>query len=169
MKFKHGPETFLGEAAFEVILRIGVSLGLDFDKHEDLLLIQAVPMGSLVKRVEGIMTNGHFRRPYIGLTLEADARSERLTARGGGGVLVAKVERGSPAGEGGLRAGDVIKMIGSSSIRTTDDVVTALDACEPGESLQFLVSRPDSGNLNGHFELVEVELWITVGEAAPPS
>jgi len=56
-------------------------------------------------------------------SLTPENRKRFNVARNSSGVLVAAVERGSPASQAGIRPGSVINMVGQKAVETTDDVI----------------------------------------------
>ena len=63
----------------------------------------------------------------------------RLTEREG--VLVTSVEEGSPAAQGGIKAGDVVLKFAGKTVRDGDDLRSALDAARPGDEVVLTVQR----------------------------
>jgi len=59
------------------------------------------------------------------------------------GVVVSSVGRGSPAEEAGIRAGDVIQMVGNRSVKSADEFRDELAERSDEESLLVLVRRGD--------------------------
>jgi hypothetical protein len=57
------------------------------------------------------------------------------------GVLVAKVETGSPAQMAGLRAGDIITRAGGEHVETAADLARAVRHTKTGDSLKLEISR----------------------------
>ena len=82
-------------------------------------------------------------KPTLGLSLEslspAEARERGLGERGG--VLVRGVQDGSPAGNAGLRAGDVITEINRMPVKSADDVHQAMAKRPKDKPALFLVHR----------------------------
>lgn len=71
---------------------------------------------------------------YIGLV--GDDRGEAGT-----GVRVLAVRPDSPAERAGIRPRDLITGIGSSAVRSIDDMVAVVTASRPGEPLKFSIER----------------------------
>lgn len=72
-------------------------------------------------------------KPFAGALLEeltADSRGKLQISNDVHGVLVAAIQRGSPAHESGLRPGDVITEVGRRSVRTVRDVWRAAQAAD---------------------------------------
>jgi serine protease Do len=67
--------------------------------------------------------------PRIGLflaPLTPELRAERGLDEGAGGVLVARVEAGSPAARAGIEAGSLISMVGQQPVSSPDEVAEAV-------------------------------------------
>src|SRR5438445_2361575 len=91
----------------------GVGLGL------------AVPINDTTRRiVAALMTEGRFRRAYIGIAGGSRPLPPRLVARTGRGTAVEVVEvvEGSPAARAGLRPEDLIVALGERAVEGVDDL-----------------------------------------------
>lgn len=91
--------------------------------------------------------NQDSRQGYLGVFIE-DSED---------GVAVTRVQRGSPAAEAGVRAGDIIISIDGTPIESAEQVIELVRAKAPGDEITLLLNRP-SGDEN-----VEVELTVTLG------
>jgi hypothetical protein len=60
---------------------------------------------------------------------------------GAPGVLLAGVRGGAPAEKGGLRRGDILIQLGTHSIGGVEDLMYALNASKPGETVTAVVKR----------------------------
>jgi S1-C subfamily serine protease len=58
-----------------------------------------------------------------------------------GGAFVSDVSSGSPAAAAGLQQGDVIVKVDGQDVNGPGDVVQAIDAHKPGDSLSMQVQR----------------------------
>jgi S1-C subfamily serine protease len=91
----------------------GVGLGL------------AVPINATTRRIIGaLMTEGRFRRAYIGIAGGARPLPPRLAAALGRhtGIEVVEIVEGSPAERAGLRAEDLIVEVDGSPVAGVDDL-----------------------------------------------
>jgi serine protease Do len=61
-----------------------------------------------------------------------------------GGVLVREVDPDSPAGSAGLRAGDIITMVGSTPVRNAEAFADAVSGLEAGDSVPLRLTRRGS-------------------------
>lgn len=57
------------------------------------------------------------------------------------GVLVAKVESGSPAASAGVQVGDVLVGVGNEAVDDAGDVVAALASTKPGDKVEVHLVR----------------------------
>lgn len=78
------------------------------------------------------------RGPRLGVTLEGLSDQLREFFGVSNGVLVSSVERDTPAGRAGLRAGDVITAVDGAAVRQPSDVGTAVAG---GRDLTLTVMR----------------------------
>ena len=74
------------------------------------------------------------------------------------GVLLAGVRVGGPAEKGGLKRGDILIRLGTHQIRSVEDLMFALGASKPGETVNAVVLR----------EAKEVKLPVTFQDAHRP-
>ena len=87
-----------------------------------------------------MMSMGKGRLGVVVLGITPELR-EHFGAAGDRGVLVARVEPGSPAAAAGLQAGDVITNAGGRAIGEASDLVAAVSSVAKGKTLQLDVLR----------------------------
>src|SRR5712692_1863735 len=120
----------------------GVGLGL------------AVPINEITRRIIGaLMTEGRFRRAYIGIAGGPRPLPPRLGR--GTAVEVVQVVEGSPAAQAGLRPEDLIVEIDGAAIESVDDLQRLMTAERIGARVAARVVRQGSPL---ELELVPVEL-----------
>jgi S1-C subfamily serine protease len=105
---------------------------------------------SLAARVAARSEAFTFQR-MTGPPAEGDARSFNASLGtipdyagppgGAPGVLLAGVRGGAPAERGGLRRGDVLVRLGTHPIGGVEDLMYALNASKPGETVTAVVKR----------------------------
>jgi S1-C subfamily serine protease len=109
----------------------------------------AIPVDTVNEVVPQLIEHGRIIRPQLGVTLADAAVAARL---GIDGVLILSVTEGSGAAKAGLRGtrrdengdiilGDVITGIAGKTVRSYDDLASALEKMKPGETARVKVLR----------------------------
>ncbi|MBU8543814.1 MULTISPECIES: S1C family serine protease [Roseomonadaceae] len=125
----------------------GASAGIGF----------AVPSDLARGVIDQLRATGRVERGWLGVSVQ-DA-GEPGAARAGAGVLVAGVERGSPAARAGIRQGDQVIAINGDRVDTSRALVRGIAAVAPGQTVRLSVLR------NGR----PMDLPVQVGRRPPPS
>jgi S1-C subfamily serine protease len=118
----------------------------------------AVPIDTAKKLLPKLRAGQEIERAYLGVrmaTVTEDLAAE-LDLSQDSGALIERVEPGDPADEAGLRAsetneltgevtepGDLIVAADGKPIRTADDIVAAVAAKQPGDTIELEVYRGD--------------------------
>ena len=124
----------------------GVGLGL------------AVPVNEATRQIVGaLMTEGRFRRAYLGIAGGSRPLPPRLARRlgRGSGVEVVQVVEGSPAAEAGLRPEDLVVELDGSPVGGGGDIQRRLGVEEVGAAVPVRVLR---GGQELELALVPAEL-----------
>ncbi|HEV7268429.1 MAG TPA: trypsin-like peptidase domain-containing protein [Falsiroseomonas sp.] len=111
----------------------GASAGIGF----------AVPSDLARPIVAQLRNGGRVERGWLGVAvqdLEPD-RPDRTGAAMAPGVLIAGIERGSPAARAGLRQGDLVTAIDGERIGTSRALVRNIAAVPPGQTVRLSVQR----------------------------
>jgi len=100
----------------------------------------AIPSNQVRRTVEELIATGKATYPVVGIMLDPTNQGE--------GVLVATevegqpgVVAGSPADKAGIKGGDVITKIDGRAITRSDDLVVAIRAKAPGDTVTLTVKR----------------------------
>jgi serine protease DegQ len=103
----------------------------------------AVPIPTVRFVVASLRENGRVDHAYLGVNLATLNRemAERFGLEVRNGAVVTSVADGSPAARAGLSGGDVIVRVGERAVTGAEDVLTALRAARPGQTLAFEVVR----------------------------
>ena len=109
----------------------------------------AIPINQARLTAEQIIADGEAQYPVIGATL--------AIGEPGQGATIGSVVPGGPAAEQGLRAGDRIVSIDGTAVRGADELIVAIRAMQPGDTVELTVVR------NGTEETVEVVLDARAG------
>jgi S1-C subfamily serine protease len=118
----------------------------------------AVPVTTVNRVVDELLTKGHISRGYLGVGLQPIAIPEPLTQRlklsNPAGVIVLSVESNGPAERAGLFIGDILVKLNGKPVEDTDDVQAVLDPSFVNQPVKAAVVR--AGEL--------IEATITIGE-----
>ena len=118
----------------------------------------AVPLSTVNRVVDELLTKGHISRGYLGLGLQPialpDALVKQLKLAGPGGVIALSVEPNGPSERAGLMIGDILVTLNGKPVRDTDDVQSVLEPGFVGKPVKAAVVR--GGALT--------EASITIGE-----
>jgi len=95
---------------------------------------------------------------YIGIGLQTVNAEMSAYLNLPTGIIVTKVEKGSPAEKAGLLTYDIITNFDGDKISDYEDLQASLQYCAPGTVVEMIVMR----QVNGEYTAVELE--ITLGE-----
>ena len=85
----------------------------------------AIPLDDVLSMLEDIMTNGQVTsHAYMGISVDNASAYPRCGVRSGG--YLTEVVKGGPAEKAGLQVGDVITMVGTTTITSSQDVKAVL-------------------------------------------
>ncbi len=133
----------------------------------------AMPVNRAKMMLEQLQSRGKYQRPTLGIQaipVSGDL-AEALELPGEGGLLIQRVESGSPADEAGLRGPRQMVVVGNYQIGVGGDLIVAIDGrpAQDTDDLQRVMSRKRSG------ELLELTIYrngrtmrvkVTLGAAA---
>ena len=120
----------------------------------------AVPVTTINRLVPQLIRSGRPERVGFGFVPLADVQARRLGIEG---VIVHKVQKGSPAEKAGMRSLvevrggvqlDAIVAIGETRIKNFDDLYGALETKKEGDSVEVMIERHPGKTV----ETIEVEL-----------
>ncbi len=110
----------------------------------------AIPIEQVQVTADQILRTGEARYPVIGAQVKTD---ETTTD----GAVIDSVGTGSPAADGGLEAGDVIREVDGERVTDGIALIVAIRTHQPGESVDFTIER------DGEEETVTLTLDGEVG------
>ena len=147
---------------------IGINTAI-FGAQGNIGLGFAMPINRAKSILDEFQKSGHISRPVLGIEtsyVDGDL-AEMLNLPASGGLLVRRVERGSPAAEAGLRGPTQTVIRYNYRLPMGADLITALDG-QPVEninSLQRVMGRKHGGDMleltilrDGHSQKVRVKL-----------
>jgi S1-C subfamily serine protease len=102
-----------------------------------------VPVDTLRRVVETLLTHGRVRRGYLGVGIQPVRLPEALSKELGQetGLLLVQVKSGSPAEKGGLLLGDIIVALDGQPIRHHDDLLAYLTGDRVGTAVPLRIVR----------------------------
>ena len=103
----------------------------------------AIP-GNMVRPImEQLIAHGEVRRGLIGMNVQAinTTLAEALGVDRGSGVIVTRVEKGSPADAAGLQEGDILERIGDRSIEDPGDFHSQAAVLFIGDAVEVAYRR----------------------------
>jgi S1-C subfamily serine protease len=111
----------------------------------------AIPINTVQTIAQELIAKGRVDHPYLGVqmvTLTPEIRerinerfSDRINLTTDQGVFLVQIVPNSPAAQGGLRAGDVIKSINNQPVTKVEEVQKLVEKSKIGTSLQIQIER----------------------------
>lgn len=117
-----------------IIAPAGGNIGIGF----------AIPINMAKASMKQILKHGEVKRGQIGVDIQditPELRSAFDLKIGQQGVLITNVNKDSPAGKSGLKAGDIIVAIDGEKTKSGDQLRSQISVKEIGESLQLTILR----------------------------
>ena len=123
-----------------------------------------IPISPVKDYIEQIIDNGNVVRPRMGVTvISIDGPDEAMRRFPPCGAQVYSVEHGTPADKAGLQEKDIITEANGERVKSSQDLVNAVDKCGEGDTMELTVYRYNydlEGNLSGGFEELHLELQL---------
>lgn len=136
-----------------IINRTGANVGIGF----------AVPVNTVRRVVPQLIETGRVSQAGLGIGVVRDDIMQRLRLQG---VGVGRVQRGTPADTAGLRplerlrngqiVGDILIEVAGTPVQRFDDLYKALDAFEPGDTVEIVVLRDLEDRQKVRLRLIDV-------------
>lgn len=125
-----------------------------------------IPINHVKDYIEQIIDNGNVVRPRMGVTVVSiDGPDEPMRRYPPCGAQVYTVEPGTPADRAGLQVNDVIAEANGTRVKSSLDLVSAVDKCAAGEKMQLKVYRYNydlEGNISGGYTELDIELELQI-------
>jgi putative serine protease PepD len=113
---------------------IGVNAQIESDSGENTGVGFAIPSNTVRSVAEQLVSGGHVSHPFLGLEV----------SDGEAGAVVGAVTSGSPADDAGLKAGDVVTAIDGKAVRSSAELVGAVQSHHAGDKVTLTVHRGSS-------------------------
>lgn len=103
----------------------------------------ALPAAAVDRVLDELLERGHVRRPFIGVAIHPVGLSSAVAKQSSQdtALLVTAVAEGSPAEKASLVVGDVLLTANGSPLRRPTDLLDALAASRPGDSVKLDILR----------------------------
>lgn len=103
----------------------------------------AIPTSTVLDVTEQLLTTGSVDHPYLGVSLRplTDPLRRQLGVDAENGAVVLDVDATGPAGQAGVRPGDVITGLNGEPVRSVEDVLALVRQTAPGDEIPLTVSR----------------------------
>ena len=135
----------------QIYSRSGGYMGLSF----------AIPIDMAIRIKDDLLKHGSVKRGWLGIKIQdvsAD-HAQSFDLKKATGVLVASVEKASPAERAGLQIGDIILKFNGKELSSAGELVRAVSDAAPGASVTLELWREGAGK----------EITVILGDAAPDS
>ena len=125
-----------------------------------------IPISVVKGYIDQIIDNGNVVRPRMGVTVvTVDGPDEPMRRYPPCGAQVYSVEAGTPADRAGLQEKDIITEANGMRIKSSQDMVNAVDKCGEDETMELTVYRYSydlDGNLTGSYEELHLTLKLEI-------
>lgn len=103
----------------------------------------AIPAATVAETVEQLLEDGDAEHAWLGLVPQpiTPALATEFDLGTRSGVLIAAITQDGPADVAGMRAGDALVELDGSAIGDVEDLLAALRAHSPGETVRFELVR----------------------------
>ncbi len=122
----------------------------------------AVPANLARNVLERLVKTGKLTRGYLGVILQpeiTDELAEEFNLPDHSGAMVTQVNADTPAGQAGLKSGDVIREVDGKSIADRSQLRLMISQTPPGTKVLLTILRTDAGKKSA-----EKKVSVTVGE-----
>jgi putative serine protease PepD len=92
----------------------------------------AIPSNTVARIARQIIAGQAVRHAYVGVELSSQST---------GGAQISSIQAASPASSAGLQQGDLITAINGSSLSSTEQFISKIDAYAPGDTVTLTVKR----------------------------
>ncbi|HXV78541.1 MAG TPA: DegQ family serine endoprotease [Candidatus Binatia bacterium] len=117
---------------------VGKSVNIKIWRNEKSLEKQ-VKVGEMEENIEITKTPAHSKTLGISVQNLTPETAKHLRLKSQSGVVVTRVEPGSPAADAGIQTGDVIREVNRKAVKNVDDLVKKLEQAKDQNNILLLV------------------------------
>ena len=125
-----------------------------------------IPISAVKGFIDQILDNGNVVRPRMGVAVVSiDGPDEAMRRFPPCGAQVYTVEPGTPAAKAGLQEKDVITEANGVRVKSSQDLVSAVDQCGEGEDMELTVYRyeyDENGEVKSGYEELHLTLQLEI-------
>ncbi|MCX5752135.1 MAG: Do family serine endopeptidase [Candidatus Krumholzibacteria bacterium] len=123
----------------------------------------AIPIDVAKSIMDDIIAHGTVVRGYVGIAMDdlTPDKAEFFGVKQREGVIVTKVEKGSPASKAGLQVNDIVTSANGKGVKNLGELRRNISTLHPGDKAEFALLRDGKGMT------VTVTVAKRPGEAAP--
>jgi serine protease Do len=119
---------------------VGKSVNIKFWRNEKTLERQ-VKVGEMEEKIVMTKTPAHSKTLGVSVQNLTPETAKRLGLKSETGVVVTRVESGSPAAEAGIQTGDIIREVNRKPVKNVEDLVQNLEQAKDRNNILLLVQR----------------------------
>jgi serine protease DegQ len=122
---------------------VGINTAIYSDTGGSLGIGFAIPAAVAHDILDQIIDHGSVRRGWLGLEPQdvTPDLAQAFHLKQTGGAIVARVLRGGPADQAGIRVGDIIRTLNGKPVTDAVDLLTRLASLEPGTEVGLQILR----------------------------
>ncbi len=127
---------------------IGINSAIRSNTGGSIGIGYAIPSDTMREIVSQLIAKGHVIRPWLGVSLFGtltDRGKQQLNMVGApDGILIGRVQPGSPAATMGMRPGDIILKINDKPMKAAEDLQALIPSLKVGDALRLDIWRNGS-------------------------
>ena len=123
---------------------IGINSAIRSNTGGSIGIGYAIPSNTMRDIISQLIAKGHVIRPWLGVafaTLTDRGKAQLNLASAPNGVLIGRVQSGSPAANMGLQPGDIIVKANDKAVQSSEDMQILIQSLKVGDTLRLNIWR----------------------------